>query len=85
MRRLHALARNEACKGPACKENERWDEGIKHDRNRKDCALQFYGCFRYNYKGPCHVYHEETEQEKKDAEVHIKQFNEDTKVRDNKL
>ena len=68
-----------------CKENERWDEGVKHDRNRNDCYLQFYGAFRYNFKGPCHVYHEETEQEKRDAEAHIKRLNEDTKHRDNKL
>ena len=68
-----------------CKEDERWDEGVKHDRNRKDCCLQFYGAFRYNFKGPCYVYREETEQEKLDAEAHIKHLNEDTKHRDNKL
>ncbi|KAF2025114.1 hypothetical protein EK21DRAFT_93516 [Setomelanomma holmii] len=68
-----------------CKEDERWDEGVKHDRNRKDCALQFYSLFRYNYKGPCHVYHEETQQEKEEAEVVLKEENADTQARDNKL
>ncbi|KAF2031302.1 hypothetical protein EK21DRAFT_88226 [Setomelanomma holmii] len=68
-----------------CKEDERWDEGVKHDRNRKDCALQFYSLFRYNYKGPCHVYHEETQQEKEEAEVVLKEENADTQARYNKL
>jgi transposase len=68
-----------------CKGYERWDDNVKHDRNRKDCCLQFYGAFRYNHKGPCCVYYEETEEEKLAAEAHIKRLNEDTKVRDNKL
>ena len=68
-----------------CKENERWDEGVKHDRNHKDCALQFYGSFRYNCKGPCHVYYCETKKEKQAAEVALKQENKDVKTRDNKL
>ncbi|KAF1967269.1 hypothetical protein BU23DRAFT_484046, partial [Bimuria novae-zelandiae CBS 107.79] len=68
-----------------CKEQERWDEGVKHDRNRKDCALQFYGSFRYNYKGPCHVYHQETEQEKEAAEVQLEEDNINNQSQDNKL
>ncbi|KAF2622863.1 hypothetical protein BU25DRAFT_494728 [Macroventuria anomochaeta] len=36
-----------------CKGDERWDDNVKHNRNCKDCCLQFYGAFRYNYKGPC--------------------------------
>ncbi len=68
-----------------CKKNERWDEGVKHDRTRKDCCLQFSGAFCYNFEGPCHVYHEETEQEKLDAETHIMYLNEDTKYRGSKL
>ncbi|KAF1976469.1 hypothetical protein BU23DRAFT_596891 [Bimuria novae-zelandiae CBS 107.79] len=66
------------------KEQERWDERVRHDRNRKDCALQFYGSFRYNYKGPCHVYHQETEQEKEAAEVQLKE-NINNQSQDNKL
>ncbi|KAJ4318743.1 hypothetical protein N0V94_004257 [Neodidymelliopsis sp. IMI 364377] len=70
------------------REQESWQaiaHGVKHNRNRKDCALQFYRSFRYNHKGPCHVYYEETEAEKKQAEVVLKRENEDTQVRENKL
>ena len=67
------------------KEDERWDEGVKHGRNRKDCCLQFYGRFRYDHKGPYHVYHAETDQEKAQAEAHIQYLNHDARIRDNKL
>jgi transposase len=50
-----------------CKDGERYDEGVKKTRNRKDCALQFYGAFRYDHKGPCHVYWHETDEEKEYA------------------
>jgi hypothetical protein len=68
-----------------CCEGERWDDDVKHDRNRKDCCLQFYAAFRYNFKGPCHVYREETEAEKQEAAAHIQRLNVDQKTRDNKL
>jgi hypothetical protein len=68
-----------------CCEGEQYNSHVKHDRNRKDCCLQFYACFRYDYKGPCHVYYPETEAEKAAAEVHIQQLNADQKTRDNKL
>jgi hypothetical protein len=60
-----------------CKAGERWDESVKHDRNRKDCTLQLYGSFRYNYKGPCHVYYSKTEEQKRLAEMQLKQENAD--------
>lgn len=44
-----------------CKEQEIWDEGVRHKLNHMDCAFQFYEAFRYNHKGPCQVYHKETE------------------------
>ena len=68
-----------------CKEGEQYDDDVKHDRTRNECCLQFYGCFRYNYKGPCHVYYPETEEEKAKAEAHLEELNRDTKIRDNKL
>jgi hypothetical protein len=68
-----------------CCEGEKYNTDVKHDRNRKDCCLQFYGCFRYNYKDPCHVYHPETEAEKLAAQVHIQELNADQKTRDSKL
>lgn len=68
-----------------CKEDERWDDDVKHDCNRSSCCLQFYASFRYNHKGPCHVYYEETEVEKRAAAEHIEALNHDQKTRDNKL
>lgn len=68
-----------------CRGGERWDDGVKHDRNRRDCCLQFYACFRYDYKGPCHVYFEETPAEKAAAEAHIIELNTSQETRDNKL
>jgi hypothetical protein len=66
-----------------CKDGERYDTDVKKDRNRKDCALQFYGAFRYNHKGPCHVYWHETEEEKKDAEEVLKKENTERQHSDN--
>ncbi|KAF1922514.1 uncharacterized protein M421DRAFT_410623, partial [Didymella exigua CBS 183.55] len=68
-----------------CCEGEQYNDDVKHNRNVKDCCLQFYACFRYNFKGPCHVYYQETEEEKAAAEVHIAQLNVNKKTRDNKL
>ena len=70
-----------------CREGEQWDDNVKHNQNRKDCCLQFYGYFRHNYKGPCHVYYPETEAEKLPvaAQVHIQELNADQKTRDSKL
>jgi hypothetical protein len=40
--------------------NEIYNDDVWHNRNRKDCCPQFFGAFRYNHKGPCHVYFHET-------------------------
>lgn len=55
------------------------------DRNRSDCCLRFYVCFRHGSKGPCHVYSTETAEEKLAAEAHIRELNADQKTRDTKL
>lgn len=43
-----------------CKEDEIYDNDVCKDRKQQGAALQFFGAFRYNYKGPCHVYYHET-------------------------
>ena len=68
-----------------CLEGERWDDNVKHDRNRKDYCLQLYASSRFNHKGLCHVYYPETDQEKVDTEAHIKESHRDQKTRDDKL
>ena len=42
------------------RDDEVYHNDVRHDRNRRDCCIQFFGAFRYNYKGPCHVYFHET-------------------------
>jgi hypothetical protein len=49
---------------------------VRHDRNRKDCCLQFFGAFRHNHKGPCHVYFQETKTEKEAADMALEEENE---------
>ncbi|KAF2627728.1 hypothetical protein BU25DRAFT_310346, partial [Macroventuria anomochaeta] len=68
-----------------CCEGEKYDTNVKHDWNRHDCCLQFYGCFCYNYKGPCHVYYPETDAEKEAAQVHLQELNANQKTCNNKL
>ncbi|KAF1972838.1 hypothetical protein BU23DRAFT_568679 [Bimuria novae-zelandiae CBS 107.79] len=68
-----------------CKEDERYDNYVKKDRNRKDCCLQFYGAFRYNYKGPCYTYFEETEEEKRSADKALRKENAQRNCDDNIL
>ena len=60
-----------------CREGEVWDDDVKHDHNHKDCCLQFYAAFRYDFKGLCHVYREETKAEKQEAAAHIQCLNVD--------
>lgn len=40
---------------------------VKRPKIRNNCALQFYGSFTYDAKGPYHIYRKETEDEKKAA------------------
>ncbi|KAF1935972.1 hypothetical protein EJ02DRAFT_482793, partial [Clathrospora elynae] len=42
------------------RKDEFYNDDVRHERNRKDCCLQFFGAFRYGHKGPCHVYFHET-------------------------
>lgn len=41
----------------------------------RDCCLQFFGAFRYDHKGPCHVYFRETAGEKELADAAIEKEN----------
>jgi hypothetical protein len=46
------------------RDDEIYNDDVRHDRNRRDCCIQFFGAFRYNSKGPCHLYFHETKEEK---------------------
>jgi hypothetical protein len=68
-----------------CRENERYDDDVKKDRNRKDCCLQFYRAFKYDNKGPCYTYFEETAEQKRSADGELKKENAQRKRDDNIL
>ncbi|KAI0616958.1 hypothetical protein TUN199_11052, partial [Pyrenophora tritici-repentis] len=68
-----------------CRDGGQYDEGVKKDRNRRACCLQFYGAFRYNHKGPCYTYIEETAAEKRSAEEALAKENAQRKRDDNIL
>ena len=63
-----------------CKDGEQYDDGVKKDRTSKYSQLQFYGAFRYQHKGPCVVYREETNAEKKAADKALHQENKERKA-----
>ncbi len=50
------------------RDNKVYYHDVRHDRNQRDCCLQFFGAFRYNHKEPCYVYFHETQEEKEIAE-----------------
>lgn len=63
-----------------CKDGQQYDDGVKKDRTSKYTQLQFYGAFRYQHKGPCVVYREETDAEKKAADEALHQENKERKA-----
>jgi len=65
------------------RDDEIYDDNVRHNRNRRDCCLQFFGAFRYDYKGPCHVYFQETKEEKEIAEAALAAENISTRTTSN--
>ncbi|KAF1947023.1 hypothetical protein EJ02DRAFT_171330 [Clathrospora elynae] len=54
------------------KEYEIYDDNVKKDRKQMGAALQCFGAFRYNHKGPCHVYYHKTQEEIEAGEQALK-------------
>jgi hypothetical protein len=48
--------------------NEIYNDDVRYDRNRRDCCIQFFRAFRYDYKGPYYSYFHKTLKEKELAE-----------------
>ena len=56
-----------------------WERGTRsciRERWKGYTEFQFWGCFSWDYKGPCHVWEAETAQEKKEAEEILRLWNE---------
>ena len=47
------------------KADETYHQDVTKERSKKFSELQFWGCFTYGMKGPCHVWFPEAEDEKK--------------------
>ena len=67
------------------KDDEVYDDDVRHDRNQRDCCLQFFGAFRYDHKGPCHVYYRETKEEKEVADKLLELENKATAASSNHM
>ena len=50
------------------RDDEIYNDDVRHNRNRRDCCIQSSEAFRYNVKGPCHSYFHETQKDKEVAE-----------------
>jgi len=46
------------------KADETYHQDVTKERSKKFSELQFWGCFTYGMKGPCHVWFPEDEEEK---------------------
>jgi hypothetical protein len=66
-----------------CKEDEKYNDDVKKDRKSIGSALQFFGALRYGYRGPCHVYYHETEEDIEEGEKALAWENQVTKVQSN--
>ena len=54
---------------------ERFVKSAIRERWKGYAEFQFWGCFTYDSKGPCHVWHPETTQEKKKAQEELEALN----------
>ena len=57
------------------KPSERDDKTCSKARWKGFSDFMFWGCFSYNFKGPCHIWQKETVQERKDSEKAIHLMN----------
>jgi hypothetical protein len=44
--------------------DERYHPDVIERRYNNYSEAMFWGCFSYDYKGPCHIYYKETEEQK---------------------
>jgi hypothetical protein len=58
-------------------DEERYHPDCIERRFNNYSEAMFWACFTYDYKGPCHIYYPETEEQKKDNEDKIEKLNKD--------
>lgn len=54
---------------------EKFVKSCIRERWKGYAEFQFWGCFSYDSKGPCHIWHPETAQERKAAEKDLEELN----------
>ncbi|EOA92040.1 uncharacterized protein SETTUDRAFT_84538 [Exserohilum turcica Et28A] len=54
--------------------DEVFTKSVIRERWKGYSEFMFWGCFTYDYKGPCHVWRPETAQEKRDAALQIEEL-----------
>jgi hypothetical protein len=55
--------------------SEKYVKSCIRERWKGFAEFQFWGCFTYDSKGPCHIWHPETAQEKKKAAQDLEEIN----------
>ena len=55
--------------------DERWNFDCIRRRYKNYLEFMFWGCFTYDYKGPCHIYSPELAQDKKIAQEKLDAMN----------
>ena len=58
-------------------QDERYYPDVIKQRYIKYSEAMFWGCFSYNYKGPCHIYYRETAEQKVNYEAQIQRLNDE--------
>jgi hypothetical protein len=58
---------------------EAYEPSVIRRRWKGFSEFMFWGCFSYDYKGPCHIWEPETPAIKKAAEKHLKELNTELK------
>jgi hypothetical protein len=58
-------------------ESERYHLNCIKRRYNNYLEAMFWGCFTYDCKGPCHIYHKETEEQKETNQGEMDRINEE--------
>ena len=54
---------------------ERFVKSVIRERWKGYTEFQFWGCYSYDVKGPCYIWHAETAQERKEADKDLEELN----------
>lgn len=61
--------------------DEGFERSVIRNRWKGFSEFMFWGCFSYDFKGPCHIWTPETAVERTDAEKEIKELNKELEIK----